>query len=264
MNAVCWRISIHPVEPSGSSSIFLPCFFCSLFPDQCHRGLEARREQLVCLPALLATANLMARCWLSPHYTSHIQSLHFSAALMMLHSNILTYCNTLSILLWRRVWFNKEKESVSRSPKLGYCFSPPSLSQTWRLTSFFCQLSPTHIRALFISPSYRDPFRLPERKSTRQRQRWRGREEHVEHIGGNTENRQNERFRLLHTEDVWGGLVWNKKIVPRFQQSLDIMQSINHNRRPCIFKVQPHELHFVYLKIKKLILNLTTFCNTNT
>lgn len=159
------------------------------------------QEQLVCLPGLLTTANL----WLEGTLTSlpttqpriQPQTL-LSSSISPLQPGCYTviasvYCNLFSSPLCRNFRYNeKGRKKNKKCLGLGYRSSPPSFSKAWRVSSFISlQLWLTHMRVLFMSPSYQVPHTDCQNgdNAQRKRQRWRRREESVEHIGENMKKR---------------------------------------------------------------------------
>lgn len=109
-------------KPSGSLSIFLPCFSCALHPASAPLSSSpsvtvalrpGSQEQLVCLPALLTTANLWQQATLTSLHTTHTT---LNSALRFLpcsHYSIPQYSPSTAInsasCCEKNVWFNNEK-----------------------------------------------------------------------------------------------------------------------------------------------------------
>lgn len=151
-------------KPSGSSSIFLPCFSCSpptlsttlLLSSVTVALRPGSQEQLVCLPALLTTANLWQEATFTSLHTTHttlksaLRVLPCSRDLMLQHWP----CTSISSAPRCEFFFTFNKEATSWE-SLGYCCTPP-LSQTWRVAYFFTFNSHWLIWTFCSSPTDQD------------------------------------------------------------------------------------------------------------
>lgn len=170
--------------PLGFSSILLPCFFCSPHPTpnttlSSSTSVTAAlrpgsQKQLVCLPALLTTANL----WLEGTLTSlpttqphiHPQTL-LSSWISPLQPGCCTviasmYCNLFSSLLCRNIGYNEKRERKITSRTWLQLLASLLLCLKHResVRSFLSTLADSHESALHVALLPSSSSRLPERK----------------------------------------------------------------------------------------------------
>lgn len=194
-------------KPPGSSSIFLPCFSCSPPTLPRHHSLLLSRvaaawrpgsqEQLVCLPALLTTANL----WREATFTS----LHTAHTTLKPALRVLPCSRDPGLQHWPCT-------SINPAPRWEFFFhlirgraAEEVLATAPRLLLYLTHREPLISFLWAPADSYEGSARLPPTRIFREQQK-RGREKEgtsVERAGKNRELSEREiQAAETHAEDV--------------------------------------------------------------